>query len=468
MKQKIVIVGAGLGGCVLAHALRQTHDVTIVERGPSSRDAQPPMIDAGWPAGMEPHIGFGLGGSTQLWHNGLIEIEEEIFDTFWPISKKEIGAFYDEAFQLLSKVPAQSVRNAILDLRQRYRAVGLPDVLLPGLFYPRWPINVWAALHITDYAQVTEGEVIGIEADANGRIASLSVAAHGRVQQIRGDVFVFAAGGLGTPVLLQRLATVMPLPALMHAGRHYEDHPMTFVGEVKVNVPLYRLWNFLAPGTGGNLRMPLVLRQDGLHISFYLRPAATYYRDSRRQRIDSVINELRQHMWNPAKYFKLLTHWDDVLDLLSFKFGIRVPTKHYTLLMLAQMPTTDECSVCLEIDPTSGREVVRRNWVLDESFITTMRNAIDALLEQLGPVVESSRVFADWPSTLKTGAHHSGTARMSHSAESGVCDSNCRVHGIPNLYVCDGSVIPASGIANTGLTIAALGLRLGKHLQSTS
>jgi choline dehydrogenase-like flavoprotein len=37
-----------------------------------------------------------------------------------------------------------------------------------------------------------------------------------------------------------------------------------------------------------------------------------------------------------------------------------------------------------------------------------------------------------------------------------------------NLYVCDGSVIPGSGIANTGLTISALALRLGAHLAAAS
>jgi choline dehydrogenase-like flavoprotein len=33
------------------------------------------------------------------------------------------------------------------------------------------------------------------------------------------------------------------------------------------------------------------------------------------------------------------------------------------------------------------------------------------------------------------------------------------------LFVCDGSLIPSSGIANTGLTIAALALRLAAHLR---
>jgi choline dehydrogenase-like flavoprotein len=62
-------------------------------------------------------------------------------------------------------------------------------------------------------------------------------------------------------------------------------------------------------------------------------------------------------------------------------------------------------------------------------------------------------------------AHHSGTARISQSPENGVCDMNLKVHAFSNVYICDGSAIPASGYSNTGLTIAALAVRLADHLK---
>ena len=57
---------------------------------------------------------------------------------------------------------------------------------------------------------------------------------------------------------------------------------------------------------------------------------------------------------------------------------------------------------------------------------------------------------------------------MSASPSNGVCDENGRDHGMKNLYVCDGSLIPSSGYANTGLTIAALALRLADYLNGVS
>ncbi len=39
-----------------------------------------------------------------------------------------------------------------------------------------------------------------------------------------------------------------------------------------------------------------------------------------------------------------------------------------------------------------------------------------------------------------------------------------RVWGVPNLFVCDGSVMPTQGSANPALTIMALASRLGERL----
>jgi len=47
----------------------------------------------------------------------------------------------------------------------------------------------------------------------------------------------------------------------------------------------------------------------------------------------------------------------------------------------------------------------------------------------------------------------------------GVVDERCRVHGVANLYISGGSVLPTGGYANPTLTIAALALRLADHLR---
>lgn len=57
--------------------------------------------------------------------------------------------------------------------------------------------------------------------------------------------------------------------------------------------------------------------------------------------------------------------------------------------------------------------------------------------------------------------HPTGTCRFGSDPATSVLDPDCRVHGLDNLYVVDGSFMPSSGATNPSLTIAANALRVG-------
>jgi choline dehydrogenase-like flavoprotein len=60
---------------------------------------------------------------------------------------------------------------------------------------------------------------------------------------------------------------------------------------------------------------------------------------------------------------------------------------------------------------------------------------------------------------VKRFAHLVGTCRMGASAKDSVVDRWCRSWDVPNLFICDGSVLPTQGSANPALTISALAAR---------
>ena len=62
--------------------------------------------------------------------------------------------------------------------------------------------------------------------------------------------------------------------------------------------------------------------------------------------------------------------------------------------------------------------------------------------------------------------HHMGTTRMHADERRGVVDADCRVHGVPNLFVAGSSVFPTGGYANPTLTIVAFAIRLADHLKA--
>jgi choline dehydrogenase-like flavoprotein len=65
-----------------------------------------------------------------------------------------------------------------------------------------------------------------------------------------------------------------------------------------------------------------------------------------------------------------------------------------------------------------------------------------------------------------TGIHYAGTTAISDDPAAGVVDRDLRCHGLDNLYVCDGGVIPNLPDKHLTLSIMALSDRLGGHLEA--
>ena len=61
-------------------------------------------------------------------------------------------------------------------------------------------------------------------------------------------------------------------------------------------------------------------------------------------------------------------------------------------------------------------------------------------------------------------SHAVGTVRFGRSPQASVSGSDCRMWGVPNLYVVDGSFMPTSGGVNPSLTITANALRVAAHI----
>ena len=443
----VVIIGAGLASSLIASRLLARHRVVVIEQ--SARNEPLRVEDRGRPAVLDPHIGGGFGGTTYLWHNGLIELERSDYAS-WPLSASELQTHLAAAHIALSGSSLARVREIASVLEFGFEQVGVPKSLLGRpLFYPVKRRNVWRSEGLAESAATSAiGRVDRLTIDDAGRVHSAVVS--GESAPIVGDVFILAAGGLGSPVILQSSGD----GAFKNAGRFYYDHPAAFVGEIttRADFNLNPLWNRFDGALSGSVRLPLVIATPRQKFAFYLRPAGL------RKEVKSVLSDLRNSPLDLRHYFRLLTHYNDIIEVLSLRAGINIPTRRFWLYMSAEQLPQELMSI-------SGRSgTVVRDWQLDPEFFSTADEAIRRLLAQLAPLVERSTVFERWPESVQTGAHHSGTCRMSVSAEGGVCDKDGRVFGTSNLFVCDGSVLPAAGYANTGLTIGALALRLGQMI----
>ena len=128
--------------------------------------------------------------------------------------------------------------------------------------------------------------------------------------------------------------------------------------------------------------------------------------------------------------------------------------------MVAEQTPSSTCSIWRD----KNNHQIYRKWEFQPDYLNSLHLAISQFFKQL-KAVKNINIFSDLAHNIASSAHFSGTARMSDSPSYGVCNKDGRVHGINNLYVCDGSLIPSSGSANTGLTIAALALRMADHFK---
>jgi choline dehydrogenase-like flavoprotein len=91
----------------------------------------------------------------------------------------------------------------------------------------------------------------------------------------------------------------------------------------------------------------------------------------------------------------------------------------------------------------------------DRALIDAMRADGERIMDAAG----ADRIL------FTTGNHHLlGTCRMGNDPTTSVVDPGCRTHDVPNLWICDGSVLPTIGAVNPSLTIQAIATRTAQHV----
>ena len=104
------------------------------------------------------------------------------------------------------------------------------------------------------------------------------------------------------------------------------------------------------------------------------------------------------------------------------------------------------------------------NWHVTADERATYARAVSSFLEDFAADVLESRVIPAEAWEFRTGAHHSGAARRFLDDPGDLSLAHFEVTGRPGTYVCDGSLLRADGIANSGLTLVALCHRLAELL----
>jgi len=466
-----IIVGSGAGGSAAAYQLTQMGKrVLLLEKGMilpkdgSTLDVEKvvkrglfidddPWLDRDGNK-IIPQERSNLGGKTKWYGAALLRFSREEFAADaphqclpWPIAYDELAPFYDEAEKLFGvrtfpiEPDFQKIAAGLRLRDQRWRKQPLPVALAPDILnFPE------EAKHFDAFASVrglkADGERLldrvkmksNLQILTGRKVVGLTHApgAPNRVTGVvcedgaeyRADAVLLAGGALHSPRLLQTYAEETGLAGRLacysQIGRNYKFHLLTAM-----------LMLTFRPQTDV-LRKTTVLLHDALPHSS-VQPLGWMDGELLAPELPSLVPRWVANMIGRRVYgFFLQTEDGSHPDnrVIAHGNGSGLPQLDYDVTRLP---------AALAEHKTLVRMLQRQ--LLALGYVGLVKTI---------PITGS--------------AHACGTLVAGNDPATSVVDRNGKVHGLDNVYVVDGSVLPRSSRVNPALTIYAWSLRVASLL----
>jgi len=440
-----------------------------------------------------------FGGNTNHWAGNCRPLDDTDFEprdwiphSGWPIRKSLLLPYYERAQAVCGLDDFRWYDLEACSPHLSHPPLDVDPATLVSRILHTCPVTSFADLHrrrleATDSIRVwLHAHALSLKTNARGDevLAVEASGAEGRRSRIEADTFVLAGGGVENARLLlasndasrNGLGNEHDLVGRFFMEHWYVDIPLGRRGET----PDLTLYEGRQPVGGASVWCQLVLsealmrseRIAGLSLWFQrTRPAALSVEAARR-----LMASLRG--WAPAdeplmELRLALSDAGAVARHALRKLGGRVdsgsPPEGYALrVQLEQKPDRqNRIRLSSERDRfgQARPELALRLGDDERRRYARCLRIAGAELGLNGPRLARQLELLLGGGQLGFFWHHMGTTRMHSDPEHGVVDSDCRVHGVSNLFVAGSSVFPTGGTASPTLTIVALALRLAAHLR---
>lgn len=497
-RDPIVVLGTGPSAFFLVKSLleqRPAQPVLVLEAGLKPFDGTSPLGDRtsqGQPFRLTPTINVGYGGTSQLWHNVLAPLDEEDFlekpwidHSGWPIGRDDLEMHYEEVAAFFGFSHALfSTPETLVDVETERAPLRIDD----GTFTPKVFLHPQRYLRTHQAFEALKGRYpqltvrlgcVGLAFERRGAEDRLTVynRREKRRETIRGERYVLCCGALNNPEILLNSEVGASLPAL---GRYLMDHPMGNLFQFRYpERKRVKIYSALRVSRGLALKLALRLapalqeKHRLANSAFYLRPAFAEGREDDTERLKqqllTVRRKLKRLQLPLEEGWALARNANMIRQIIQYKTGLLSAHRLTDCMFVTeQRPRFESQLRLLDERNAYGNRSTQVDWRLSNEDLHEVRALhpfIRANLMDLNGAEETyDPASVIWADRLTSAAHHLGTVRMARDASQGCVDSNLKLFGSEQIYVCDGSVFPTAGNANPTYSCMALSGRLARHL----
>jgi hypothetical protein len=456
MKKNIVVIGAGLAGTLICNQLVEKCNVTLLEAGEKDRTSYPDITFANKPLASVKTFCLGGGGTTNLWHNGLMPISVEDITSF------EFREALIDATQYIDKTARNlywvddpytaEYEHSVSQMNSIAENIGVFSDGIDCLLYPKKYNKLEVDTRINACYSVTDIDFV-----PNGKsIQSVNYYINNTKHSIDTDIIILSAGALGSPRLVKKALSALGLSS-EKAGIGFIDHPIGFVGKVKFKKHVNKLIKKFVLFDRGNYECRTAVRLKSACGKYtcaaYFRPALTMENNLSIYKYKSLLGA-SSGMDRIRNIFSFkLFHPDILAEIASHLFSLPIPGRIYNVFLVFDQKRGGS-------NVTYNENGLVVDWRITDEELSVYNNVLKKLLLMLSGIVEKINIKTDinedW---LWSHAHHSGTISLGKDIDSYV-DQDLKLHSCDNVFVCDGSIIQEHSYANTGLTIGQLAMRL--------
>ena len=489
----VCIVGSGPAGAFAANYIASKgYNVAIIEAGDSNLNSNPNLIFDEDSKNICGGIKFGfsqqIGGSSNLWAGGLakfnsIDLEgREDFSTLdWPFNETELAKLYKSInpyfginndglpIKVRPKSDLKDICNTSIDSREVY--------LLNSPFSTK--VLVENVMNISLFERTSANF---LEFSENSEFID-SIKVYNELTDeefsIKAKIYILACGAITNIRLLlyslEKLKSKVP-DLYSNIGKYFSTHPKGEIGTVKLKQKLPREHILFSAfhneifssrfqfGLSKGSLLENGLLNHCLRFDSPFNHRATKIFDSTKNLIGSL------PVLRNGKGMSVETLAN--LGVCVYKFLDNIGTLKSSGNTLAVRGFFDQQALLSnkvtlsQKKSKSGLPLADISWRFSQADWDNVERFMSCFIKEFNKLNLGDFHYKKPCGIDFTGihSHFMGGTRVGDSVKNSVVDQNLKVHKVKNLFISGPSVFPSFGYANPFYTIAALSLRLGKHI----